>query len=76
MKIKKIIIENEIIKVENIFITKLKMLSLKLKIKLSDLSFMIGKILCSLGFHKGIRSQLYETGEIIVICKYCRKELD
>lgn len=34
------------------------------------------KILCSLGFHKDVKSQPYETGEIIVICKYCRKELD
>jgi len=31
---------------------------------------------CALGFHKAIRSQPYQDGEIISVCKYCNKELD
>lgn len=34
------------------------------------------KILCFFGFHKNTRADRGETGEIYVICRYCRKELE
>jgi len=46
-----------------------------MKVKLSLKRFYL-KLLCRLGFHDGMRAQLYEDGEILVICRRCRKELD